>query len=65
MAMPKLPQITMKQRITYLLRKADAQGGVDPDTISVGKDSLRIPRVDAAKEWRITVGASELPQEVI
>jgi hypothetical protein len=55
----------MKQRITYLLRKIDQQGGVDPATLAVGSDSLKIPGVDGAKEWRITVGASELPREVI
>ena len=55
----------MKQRITYLLRQADERGGVDPATLVVDKDSLRIPGLDAAKEWRITVGASELPQEVL
>ena len=54
----------MKQRITYLLRNAHEEGGVDPATLSVGKDSIKIPGIDAAKEWRITVGASELPQEV-
>ena len=57
-------RITMKQRITYLLRKTDSQGGVDPATLEVTKDSLRIPSIDAAKEWRITVGAKEVPQEV-
>lgn len=54
----------MKQRVTYLLRNAHEQGGVDPATLDVSKESLRIPGLDAAKEWRITVGASELPQEV-
>lgn len=55
----------MKQRITYLLRNAHEQGGVDPATLDVGKDFLKIPGLDGAKEWRITAGASELPQEVI
>lgn len=52
----------MKQRITYLVR--DTQGGVDPASLGVGSDSLKIPGIDAAKEWRITVGVKELPREV-
>lgn len=55
----------MKQRITYLLRNAHEQGGVDPATFEVKKDSLKIPGLDAAKEWRITVGLKELPREVV
>lgn len=53
----------MKQRITYLLRDAHQHGGVDPSTLKVGTDSLSIPGLDAAKEWRITIGVKELPQE--
>ncbi|GAB7347821.1 hypothetical protein MBLNU459_g5358t1 [Dothideomycetes sp. NU459] len=52
----------MKQRITYVVR--DLQEGVDPATLAVSKDSLKIPGLDAAKEWRITVGAKELPKEI-
>lgn len=52
----------MKQRITYLVR--GTQGGVDPATLVVSKDSLKVPGIDAAKEWRITVGVKELPREV-
>lgn len=51
----------MKQRITYLLRDA---GGVDPATLAVGDDSLKIPGLKGAKEWRVTVGVKELPKEV-
>ncbi|KAL1302587.1 hypothetical protein AAFC00_002965 [Neodothiora populina] len=54
----------MKQRITYLLKNAHEQGGVDPATLEVSKDSLKIPGLNGAKEWRITVGAKELPQEI-
>lgn len=51
----------MKQRITYLTK---TPGGVDPASLRVGKDSLTIPGLEAAKEWRITLGVQDLPQEV-
>lgn len=51
----------MKQRITYLLHDA---GGVDPATLDVGSDSIKLPGLKAAKEWRLTVGTRELPKEV-
>ncbi|THW57163.1 PIG-X-domain-containing protein [Aureobasidium pullulans] len=51
----------MKQRITYLLHEA---GGVDPETLDVGKDSIKLPGLKAAKEWRVTLGTRELPKEV-
>lgn len=51
----------MKQRITYFLRD---ERGIDPATLDVSKDSLQIPGLNAAKEWRITAGVPELPQEV-
>jgi len=51
----------MKQRITYLLHEA---GGVDPTTLDVKNDSIKLPGLKAAKEWRLTVGTRELPKEV-
>ena len=33
--------------------------------LKVTDDSITIPGLDAVKEWRITLGASELPKEVI
>lgn len=51
----------MKQRITYLLHQI---GGIDPATLEVGKDYLQLPGLQAAKEWRVTLGTRELPQEV-
>lgn len=51
----------MKQRITYLLHDA---GGVDPATLDVTSDSIKLPGLKAAKEWRVTVGTRELPKEV-
>ncbi|KAH0423580.1 hypothetical protein KCU90_g8692, partial [Aureobasidium melanogenum] len=52
----------MKQRITYLLHEA---GGVDPATLNVGSDSIKLPGLKAAKEWRVTLGTRELPKEVV
>ncbi|KAG9834123.1 PIG-X-domain-containing protein, partial [Aureobasidium melanogenum] len=52
----------MKQRITYLLHEA---GGVDPATLDVGSDSIKLPGLKAAKEWRVTLGTRELPKEVV
>lgn len=52
---------TMKQRVTYLLHES---GGIDPATLDITKDSLKLPGIKAAKEWRITLGTRELPQEV-
>lgn len=54
--------LDMKHRITYLLHGAD--DAVDPKKLDVKKDSLRVPKLDAAKEWRATIGVSDLPQEV-
>jgi hypothetical protein len=51
----------MKQRITYLLHEA---GGVDPATLDVDSDSIKLPGLKAAKEWRVTLGTRELPKEV-
>lgn len=51
----------MKQRITYLLHEA---GGVDPAILDVGSDSIKLPGLKAAKEWRVTLGTRELPKEV-
>lgn len=51
----------MKQRITYLLHEA---GGIDPATLDVGSDSIKLPGLKAAKEWRVTLGTRELPKEV-
>ncbi|KAI4726762.1 PIG-X-domain-containing protein [Aureobasidium sp. EXF-10728] len=50
----------MKQRVTYLLHEA---GGVDPTTLDVSNDSIKLPGVKAAKEWRVTLGTRELPKE--
>ncbi|KAG9531599.1 PIG-X-domain-containing protein, partial [Aureobasidium melanogenum] len=52
----------MKQRITYLLHEA---GGVDPATLDVDSDSIKLPGLKAAKEWRVTLGTRELPKEVV
>jgi hypothetical protein len=51
----------MKQRITYLLHEA---GGVDPATLDVTGDSIKLPGLKAAKEWRLTLGTRDLPKEV-
>ena len=52
----------MKHRITYL--QHDGESGIDPSTIGVQKDSIHIPRIKAAKEWRVTIGLQDLPPEV-
>lgn len=52
----------MRERITYLLHVGEQ--GFDPSTLTVSKDSLALPPIKAAKEHRLTIGFSELPQEV-
>ena len=52
----------MKQRITYVLSEGT---GVDPKSVKVGQDSLNFTNIASASlEQRITVGLSELPEEV-
>jgi hypothetical protein len=57
--------LTMKQRITYVLKDPDA---FTPDLLELNKDgskdSFIIDGVQAAKEHRITLGLDELPSEV-
>lgn len=51
----------MKQRITYIVHNPDA---FSPAQLVVGDDSLALEQVEAAKEHRITLGLSELPDDV-
>lgn len=51
----------MKQRITYLVPNPD---DFKEDSLEVKDTTLSLRDVKAAKEHRITVGLSELPQEV-
>ncbi|KAF2750111.1 PIG-X-domain-containing protein [Sporormia fimetaria CBS 119925] len=51
----------MKQRITYLVPEAD---DFHPDLLSVRDASLSVRNLKAAKEHRITVGLSELPEKL-
>jgi hypothetical protein len=51
----------MKQRITYLLHEP---GGIDPASLDITNDSIKLPNLKAAKEWRVTLATKELPQEV-
>ncbi|EME42799.1 hypothetical protein DOTSEDRAFT_173233 [Dothistroma septosporum NZE10] len=52
----------MRQRITYLLSNGT---GVDPADITVGDTELTYAQAhNAAEERRITIGYSELPQEI-
>ena len=52
----------MRQRVTYLL---PAGTGVDPADIELADDALIYAKSsDAAEERRITIGLSDLPQEV-
>ncbi|KAF2086833.1 PIG-X-domain-containing protein [Saccharata proteae CBS 121410] len=53
----------MKQRITYLVNDPHSNA-VDPSTIQVSKNDIQIPRINAAKEHRLTFSVSELPQEL-
>lgn len=53
---------SMKQRITYLVPEGT---GIDPSSIVVEPHSLEFKNARlAALEKRVTVGLSELPQEV-
>ena len=52
----------MKHRITYLVH--DGESIPDPENIKVTKDSVAVPPVGAAEEWRVTMGLEDLPQEV-
>ncbi|KAF2226533.1 PIG-X [Elsinoe ampelina] len=52
----------MKERITYLL--ADGEPGVNPADVLVAEDAIQLPGILAAKEWRITIGVDQLPEEV-
>lgn len=52
----------MKERITYIL--AEGEQGVNPSNVQVSSDSLKLPGLRAAKEWRITLSTKELPREV-
>ncbi|GAM84209.1 hypothetical protein ANO11243_022020 [Dothideomycetidae sp. 11243] len=52
----------MKERITYIL--AEGEAGVNPATIEVTPDSLKLPGLRAAKEWRITLSTRDLPQSL-
>lgn len=52
----------MKQRITYLL---PVGSNIDPEKIEVSKDQLKLPLSESvAEQKRVTVGLSELPEEV-
>lgn len=52
----------MRQRITYLLPEGT---GIDPADIQVSKDELKYSKIEqAAEERRITLGLSELPEDV-
>lgn len=51
----------MKQRITYLVHNPEE---FTPEQLEVTSSSLKLDKLNAAKEHRITIGLSELPREV-
>lgn len=52
----------MKQRVTYLLPEGNS---ADTSDIKVSSHGLTYAKADqASKEWRLTIGLHELPQEV-
>ncbi|ESZ93721.1 hypothetical protein SBOR_5906 [Sclerotinia borealis F-4128] len=51
----------MRQRITFLQQPQDA---VDPQNIIVSKKSITAKHIKAAREDRVTLSFSELPQEI-
>ncbi|KAF2715205.1 PIG-X-domain-containing protein [Pleomassaria siparia CBS 279.74] len=51
----------MKQRITYLVQNPDA---FSPEQLQVKTKTLKLDKVVAAKEHRVTFGLSELPKEL-
>jgi hypothetical protein len=54
----------MKERITYIVRDP-INNEFDPSTLAISESSLSFTKgVDAAKEWQVTVGLSELGERV-
>ncbi|KAK8167255.1 PIG-X [Phyllosticta citribraziliensis] len=53
----------MKERITFLLHVGEE--GFNPAKLGVGKDSLAVPPIKAAKEHRVAFGLPDLTQEVL
>ena len=51
----------MRTRITYV---HDAEGQFDPEQASVENGSLSVRGLAGAREFKVTVGLDELPQEV-
>lgn len=51
----------MKERITYIHRADDA---FEPSQLTVGKASLEIANLKAARDHRLTFSIAELPREV-
>jgi len=54
--------IKMKERITYVVRNPEQ--GFDPANLEIKSSSLSVKSLVGAKEHQITLGLSELPQEV-
>ena len=52
----------MRIRDTFLLHPGEA--GIDPSTVEVGHDYVKLPDIKAAEEWKATFGLYELPEEV-
>lgn len=53
----------MKERITFLV--VDGEEGVNPAEVQVADDSIELPGIVAAKEWRVTLGLDQLPTQVL
>ncbi|PSK55771.1 hypothetical protein B9Z65_4649 [Elsinoe australis] len=52
----------MKERITFLV--VDGEEGVNPAEVQVADDSIELPGIVAAKEWRVTLGLDQLPTQI-
>ena len=53
---------TMRLRNSFLLHPGEP--GIDPSTVEVGHDYVKLPPVKAAEEWKATLALNELPEEV-
>lgn len=52
----------MRERITFVHGADDA---FNPEQLVVDKEAVQVRRLKAAREDRLTIGFSELPQEVL
>ena len=55
----------MKQRVTYIVSEEAAKsGGYDPSNLDIKSEWLTVKKLDASKEYRVTLGLEEVPEEV-